>query len=416
MLKLGRYCRTGSAYNSSSDPSLVDGKEINIKLSASVSDMQKLNNTDSNMENLPAMDNSQPQYVSTVLDVSDESCTDMQSGNDGGTLRDELRKETQQNAVDGYKELCVSTLGLPVDGSRGYSSTSYSEGGLPADHSTHNKIHKNAPVASHPEEVYSDANHTRYSENSNAPAHSRTGSLGGHAESNDHVDNESVNCEDPTISFPGNHDSTMARIDPECADPFNSEISSSEPSCQTSFSNAGEVFPPGNLGNFSPHKKPNDNVGERPENLSLNELDKAMSEGGNVGEDDSTFLCALHNSGDAFPSDFGQLRSDLAVSDHSKELESIPHNSPSNSLNDEVEDDFSPGLDSEPFAMERTAYDPSLWTPMEIQTATGNADCNLLEHPLMLSSTYTEVKVDQAFTFALPLGILCSMCITVIDF
>ncbi|GLT54131.1 hypothetical protein SLA2020_273560 [Shorea laevis] len=120
---------TGSGNNSSSDPSLVDGKEINIKLSDSVSDMQKLNNTDSNRENLPAMDNSQPQCVSTVLDVSDESCTDMQSGKDGGPLHDELRKETQQNAVDGYKELCVSTLGLPVDGSRGYSSSSYSEGG-----------------------------------------------------------------------------------------------------------------------------------------------------------------------------------------------------------------------------------------------------------------------------------------------
>lgn len=406
MLKLARYCRTGSANNSSSDPSLVDGKEINVKLSDSVSDMQKLNNTDSNMENLPAMDNSQTQCVSTVLDVSDESCTDMQSGKDGSTLHDELRKETQQNAVDGYKELCVSTLGLPVDGSRGYSSSSYSEGGLPADHTTHNEIHKYGPVASHPEEVYSYANHTRYSENVNAPAHSSTAPLGGHAESNDYVENESVNCEDPTISFLGNHDSTMARIDPECANPLNSEISSSEPSCQTSFSNAGEVFPPGNLGNLSPHQKPNDDVGEKPENLSLNEIDKIVAEGGNVGEDDSTFLSALHNSGDAFPSDFGQLRSDLAVSDHSKELESIPHNSPSNSLNEEVEDELPSGFDSKPFAMENTAYDPSLWTPMEIETATGNADCNLLEHPLMLSSTYTEVKVDQAFTFALALGTL----------
>ncbi|KAE8056418.1 hypothetical protein FH972_013193 [Carpinus fangiana] len=276
-----------------------------------------------------------------------------------------------------------------VDGKEINSSASYS--GLPAGHTMHNKIHKYAPVASHPEEVYSDANHTRYSENVNAPAHLSSGSLGGHAKSNDYVENESVNCEDPTISFLGNHDSTMARIDPECGDPFNSEISSSEQSCRTSFSNAGEVFPPGNLGNLSSHQKPNDDVGEKLENLSLNELDKAMAEGGNVGED-STFLSALHNSGDAFPSDFGQLRSDLAVSDHSKELESISHNSPSSSLNDEVEDDLSPGLDSEPVAMEETAYDPSLWTPMEIETATGNADCNLLEHPLMLSSTYTEVK------------------------
>ncbi|CAO2820698.1 unnamed protein product [Amaranthus hypochondriacus] len=36
-------------------------------------------------------------------------------------------------------------------------------------------------------------------------------------------------------------------------------------------------------------------------------------------------------------------------------------------------------------------YDPSLWTPMEITTATGNVDSTVLEHPLKLKSTYTEV-------------------------
>ncbi|KAL5699699.1 hypothetical protein ACHQM5_030568 [Ranunculus cassubicifolius] len=42
--------------------------------------------------------------------------------------------------------------------------------------------------------------------------------------------------------------------------------------------------------------------------------------------------------------------------------------------------------------VEANTYDPSSWTPMEIETATGNAECTLVEHPLKLRSTYTEVE------------------------
>lgn len=41
---------------------------------------------------------------------------------------------------------------------------------------------------------------------------------------------------------------------------------------------------------------------------------------------------------------------------------------------------------------ERTAYDPSAWTPMEIETATGCADSTLVQSPLKLRSTYSEVE------------------------
>ena len=424
MLKLSKYCRNGSINNPIQDPSLVDGKEIDIKLSDSVSHMQKLNNPDSNMKSLPAMNNSQPQCVNTMPDVSDESCSDRQSFTYDGTLLNEVKKETQQNSVDGFRELHESNF-VPVDGCKGDSSTSYGEGGFPIEH-VHNEINKFAPVASHPEEVYSNATHTGYSEGENAPSHSNNGSLSGHAESNDYVENESVNHDNPTISFLGNHQSTRAKIDSECVDPFNSEISSTEPSCQTS-SKAVEVIPQGDSGSLSAHQIVNDDdasssspyqanasdpstsvnflVDEKLENLSLNELDKAVV-GGNVGEDESTFLSALHEIGDACPSEFGQLKSDLEVSGHSKELESVPSKSLLNSLSNEVEDDLSQGLDSEPVAMEKYGYDPSLWTPMEIETATGSPGCTLLEHPLMLSSTYVEVKVDHTFTFSLPLGTL----------
>lgn len=415
MLKLAKYCRNGSINNPIQDPSLADGKEIDIKLSDSVSHMQKLNNPDSNMKSLPAMNNSQPQCANTMPDLSDESCSDMQSCTDDGTLLNEVKKEIQQNSVDGFRELHESNF-VPDDGCKGDSSTSCGGGGFPIEH-VHNDINKFTPVASHPEEVYSDATHTAYSEGENAPFHSNNGSLSGHAESNYYVENESVNHDNPTISFLGSHQSTRAKIDSECVDHFNSEISSSEPSCQTS--SKAEVIPQGDSGSLSAHQIVNDDdanasdpstsvnflVDEKLENFSLNELDKAVV-GGDVGEDESTFLSALHDIGDACPSEFGQLKSDLEVSDHSKELESVPSKSPLNSLSNEDEDDLSQGLDSEPVAMEKCGYDPSLWTPMEIETATGSPDCTLLEHPLMLSSTYVEVKVDHTFTFSLPLGTL----------
>ncbi|KAK9101897.1 hypothetical protein Sjap_019151 [Stephania japonica] len=41
---------------------------------------------------------------------------------------------------------------------------------------------------------------------------------------------------------------------------------------------------------------------------------------------------------------------------------------------------------------EKNSYDPYLWTPMEIQTASGNAECTTIEHPLKLRSTYAEVE------------------------
>ncbi|KAL4603740.1 hypothetical protein ACB092_10G145200 [Castanea dentata] len=393
--------RNGSINNPIQDPSLADGKEIDIKLSDSVSHMQKLNNPDSNMKSLPVMNNSQPQCANTMPDLSDESCSDMQSCTDDGTLLNEVKKEIQQNSVDSFRELHKSNF-VQGDGCKGDSSTSYGEGGFPIEH-VHNEINKFTPVASHPEEVYTDATHTGYSEGENAPSHSNNGLLSGQAESNDYVENESVNHDNPTISFLGIHQSTKAKIDSECVDPFNSEISSSEPSCQTS--SKAEVIPQGDSGSLSAHQIVNDGdanasdpstsvnflVDEKLENFSLNELDKAVV-GGDVGEDESTFLSALHEIGDACPSEFGQLKSDLEVSDHSKELESVPSKSPLNSLSNEVEDDLSQGLDSESVAMEKYGYDPSLWTPMEIETATGSPDCTLLEHPLMLSSTYVEVK------------------------
>ncbi|KAG2700050.1 hypothetical protein I3760_07G215500 [Carya illinoinensis] len=347
---------TRSANNSSNDPSLTDRTEIDNKVSVSVSD-KKLDDLDCTEDSVPGMSNSQLERVNTVLDPSDESCSDMQSRSekDGGALQNEARKETQQSAVDGFKELYESSSRDAVDGSRGDSSASHSEGGF-SDKYTH-------PVASDHEEVYSNVIHSGYSEEVNDPPHSHDGSLSEYAESNDNVENV------VEVFPPGNPSSHPVGNDDYASSLSQYQASISCPSTSIDFI-----------------------ADEKLENLSQNGPDKAVAEGGDVGEDESTFLSSLHDTEDVFRSDFDQLRSNLAVSDQSKELESFPHNSPSNSLSNEIENDLSPSLDYVPVAMENTAYDPSSWTPMEIEMATGNADCTLLDHPLMLSSTYTEVK------------------------
>uniref|UniRef100_A0A7N0VJI1 Endonuclease/exonuclease/phosphatase domain-containing protein n=1 Tax=Kalanchoe fedtschenkoi TaxID=63787 RepID=A0A7N0VJI1_KALFE len=93
---------------------------------------------------------------------------------------------------------------------------------------------------------------------------------------------------------------------------------------------------------------------------------KILRENGAIGEDDGTFLSEL--TGESLDSDYNEFGATDAV---------------------EI-DDLSPEI--EPFSPERNAYDPSLWTPAEIETATGDANCMYLEHPLKLTSTYTETE------------------------
>lgn len=57
-------------------------------------------------------------------------------------------------------------------------------------------------------------------------------------------------------------------------------------------------------------------------------------------------------------------------------------------------------VDDEPFVENQTPfYDPSGWTPMEIEAATGSSECMTVEHKLKLRSAYTEVEVDHIFHF-----------------
>ncbi|KAK2987367.1 hypothetical protein RJ640_007054, partial [Escallonia rubra] len=104
---------------------------------------------------------------------------------------------------------------------------------------------------------------------------------------------------------------------------------------------------------------------EKMENLPLNKPTEATEEG-TVGEEYTTFLSELHNT-DCFTSDLSQSPSEF------------------------LERNGFPGY-PEPVHVEKIAYDPSSWTPAEIETAAGSSDSTVVEHPLRLRSTYSEVE------------------------
>lgn len=104
--------------------------------------------------------------------------------------------------------------------------------------------------------------------------------------------------------------------------------------------------------NFSPESSPNIVLHEKMENLSLDGLDECNEGDEVLGEDSSTFLAELH-----------------------EENASVSHE-----------------VDFEPVDEVSYSYDRSVWTPMEIESATGSVDCKFLEHSLKLKSSYAEVE------------------------
>ncbi|KAB5513946.1 hypothetical protein DKX38_027852 [Salix brachista] len=121
------------------------------------------------------------------------------------------------------------------------------------------------------------------------------------------------------------------------------------------------------------------------EDVSLQDLNDLIPESRTIGEDQSTFLSALHGVE-------GSLSQSHYPNYSLKGFACDPNETQLDSPNDEVLDDFPLRLDSEGAGVGKSEYDPTLWTPMEIVTATGNVDCMFVEHPLKLKSTYTQVE------------------------
>ncbi|KAK4340825.1 hypothetical protein RND71_039326 [Anisodus tanguticus] len=129
---------------------------------------------------------------------------------------------------------------------------------------------------------------------------------------------------------------------------------------------------------------------EKMDNLSLNVVSEGKKEDELLGEYREAFLSQLHGEAGSFPSDSNQFQA-TALEELDDKLKKYDGSLELRPLGEVIADDAS-DLDSEVADRERFSYDPSAWTPMDIETATGNADCTVMEHNLKLTSAYREVE------------------------
>ncbi|KAL2584051.1 hypothetical protein AAZV13_14G108200 [Glycine max] len=335
------------------------------------------------------------QHTQTVSDMSVNSCTNVDCGKESDAY---AGKDTQETSVDHSKVSCeVGSIKEP--------NPSYSEGRIHIDH-VNGDIHDITPVTfSAPEEVHSDATWLGSNEHiPNAVPTSNKELL--IEESNLHVPegNKHVEFDCAPTSLQEDDQSSKMRIDLESIDLDNIEISSTKPSSQTSVSCVFEdEDSPSHeeIDNDQNNSSSTSYLVDKLHHLSnitfppdmkeksfFDEMDKTII--GGESEDGSRFVSSLHNAGEVAFDLGSSMKSDLEKPYQSEELDSASNNLllPVESI--EMEDYLSPRQISESINSEQATYTPALWTPMEIETATGNADCTFLEHPLQLRSTYTE--------------------------
>lgn len=355
--------------------------------------MQKSDSQDNRAEN---------QYNQTALDMSAMSSTNVESQNGSDALYD-AAKVTQQTSVDSSK-----TIG-EVDSIKEESLAS-NEGRSHADN-IDNEMHDITPMTySALEAVQTDKTGKGCMEiKTDAVSSSTPESLSGNFDldipkENKHIDSCSTCRGEDNQSF-------RVKIDPESTELLSVGTSSTEPSSQISVSDSIGIPHPAYKESPSSELIADDQMSspltscqvdkldqstnidfpldEKLEKLSLDDIDRDILGGENI-EDGDAFISALHNAEEGFQPSIG---TDLEKSGKSEELESASDNLQPDALRDIVEDDLPPNLNSKSFDAERTTYNPSLWTPTEIDIATGNLECTFMEHSLPLKSTYTEVVV-----------------------
>ncbi|CAA3006599.1 Hypothetical predicted protein [Olea europaea subsp. europaea] len=246
----------------------------------------------------------------------------------------------------------------------------------------------------------------RHKENEGARSHATISLTRKYGESNLHTISETLSDHGKNLSsdFSRNHIN-----DSKCGGTFNSDVSQVEQCCDNS-SNSLEVSSFSNPAissslsavnnkddtstsnglNTQCEMTSSNSLDENLENLSLNEACNNTTEDKILVEDCSSFLSELHDSGDGFPTDLNDFqRSNYGDSDEFSKEHS--YNEDLQSHEDETLDD-TPDEEYEVVDVEKSYYNPSAWTPMEIQTATGVADCTVMVHPLKLRSVYGEVE------------------------
>ncbi|XP_027940118.1 carbon catabolite repressor protein 4 homolog 6 isoform X1 [Vigna unguiculata] len=339
------------------------------------------------------------QHTHSVLDRSVESCANVECGKENDSY---AGKDTQETAVDHSKIFCEV-------GSIKEQDPSYSKGGVHIV-PVNGDIHDITPViSSAPEAVNSEKTGMGSNEHIQDAVPTSNEELS--KESNLHVpeENKLVEFEFSSTSLQEYHQSfTRVSIDDESTDLDNSVISPTKPSSQTSASNTFEV-PSTEYGDSpSPEEIADDqnnssstaflvdkshqlsNINfplDEKEKTFFDEIDKTIAVGKNIG-DDRSFVSSLHNAEGVALDISSSMKSDLDKSYQYNKLNSSSNLVPVEG--NEGEDNLSPRQISKSIWAEEATYNPALWTPKEIETATGNEDCTFLEHPLQLRSTYTE--------------------------
>ncbi|OIW03077.1 hypothetical protein TanjilG_19357 [Lupinus angustifolius] len=330
--------------------SIEGDKEVNVEQNNSLSDMQNPGTKCNSSEN---------QYARTVLDVSKLSLTNVQHGKENVAY---AGKDTQEPAIEHLKE---------------EQDPSYGEARLPVD-SINAEIHDITVTTS--SDTVAALNQESLSK-----------------ESNLHVPEGSKHMEInfPPTSLQEDNQSSKVKIGLESTDLLNLEISITKPSSETSVSDVNDQRNSPSTSDLIGKSHQSTNIDfpldEKLEKSFLDEVDKAIIGSENTGEDDNAFISSLHNAEEGVTLDPGpSIKSDIGNTFQFDESDSASNKLLLAEESNEVEDGLSPSPSSKSIDAENTPYNPSLWTPMEIETATGNVDCTFLEHQLPLRSTYTE--------------------------
>lgn len=323
-------------------PSVVGGESSNgVQPIDPASDVQNTKNEGN--ENFQYVNEMSPSQNAKMVLGYDKACEDMQVGKDNIAIVDEARKDSEQSEGNGFNGETRSADSLKENG-----SCLRREVRFPSNEGVETTVNF--------QEISRNESKTDVviQEMSTLPQ--------SHPESKS--DLPEVGKEEKTNAAPFNHGSKIERSD-SFINQENATTNADDSAC-----------PP-----ISHDPTSIDILVTDPlEKLSLINLDEPRVEGECVNEDENAFISALHGTEDAsLPNVDQSLGSTLSLCPG----ELIVQNP----------DDLPPSMDSEVGDMEKTTYDPSLWTPMEIATATGSEDCTYLEHPLHLTSTYAEAEV-----------------------
>lgn len=341
--------RTEPPDNSSQVSSVANHKPVDFH-----SEIGKQNNLDDeSVKNISSInDETRPKYTRTVTEASDMSCMVEQHEKVGTALHVEKTIETLENVEYSHPDRIKPALSVLVDSSD-KSAVEFNDANSFHGDQSNDETCKLSQLASHSEDAFSEEKRIEHREKTHScPSSQLSCEL---SQSNVNIERTKENFRNLQISPPGSSECDLQST-------LNDENAANKLDASTG------IY-------VAPNKQLDDDASSQQQNDSF-------LKDGITDEEHSTVLAALHDEKET---------SKQGVDNSPTGLPSDPDDSDLHSPSNGVLDD-SVDLDAVAVGAVKTAYDPSLWTPMEIATATGNADCITLEHPLKLKSAYAEVE------------------------